>query len=304
MPNICRNTLTVTGPEADVAAFVEQARGKPPRFAAPASPALREVYEEERRSLDALGEEQLSFHALVPIPAGALALPYDSSSDPQAERFEGKLGWEWERELWGVQWGASESKLVEHAPGKAVYTYETPWGVGLAFFCRVSARFTTLTFEVAWAIEYGQEGFGRFEARRGELREKWPDWFDARWRPGAAPEEVEARVARVTSCDAWYELTPTFLLFDRPPVSRKWGLFEELPPTAERSGLDYVEAWTAGGTRVTFYVDARRCYTGATYLFQTTGQELSLRAQGYWCDDEDVPGAGRRASAQRLWPKP
>lgn len=278
MPNICRNTLTVTGPEADVAAFVEQARGKPPRFAAPASPALREVYEEEQRSLDALGEEQLSFHALVPIPAGALALPYDFSSDTQPERFEGKLGWEWERELWGVKGGASESKLVEHAPGKAVYTYETPWGVGLAFFRGVSARFTTLTFEVAWAIEYGQDGFGRFEARRGDLREKWPDWLDASWPPGAAPEEVEARVARVTSCDAWYELTPS-------------------------AGLDYVEAWTAGGTRVTFYVDARRCYAGATYLFQTTGQELSMRSSGYW-DDEDVPGAGRRASAQRLWPKP
>lgn len=292
MPNICKSTLTVTGPEADVAAFVEQARGKPPRFAAPASPALREVYEEEQRSLDALGEEQLSFHALVPIPAGALAFAYDST-DPQAERFEGKLGWEWERELWGVKWGASESKLVEHASGKAVYTYESPWGVGLAFFRRVSARFTTLTFEVAWGIEEGREGFGRFEARRGDIREKWPDWLDASWPPGAAPEEVAARVARVTSCDAWYELVGC----------ARWKLFAELSPMAERSGLDYVEAWTAGGTGVTFYVGAGRCYAGATYLFQTTGQELSLRSSGYW-DGEDVPDAGRRASAQRLWPKP
>jgi hypothetical protein len=287
MPNICHNTLTVTGPEADVAAFVAKARGRAQVFAR--SPREQDDFlrrtkqEQERETAADQQEHALSFHALVPIPAGALACPYDDTGElPQ---FEGKSGYDWEKVLWGVKWGACDSSVAV-LPGTAVYHYDTAWAPAQEFLERVSEMFPTLEFVNTWEVE--GESFGSFLATDGEVRELWPEWIEDEWPLGSEPREVRARVWRVTSCDAIRgdQLRGVFapcVLFEEE---------EEFP----RSALDYVQALTAEGRRVVFYVDARQAHVGNVYDFHTRGQHLRVR-------DSNELAWGERAIGMRV-PRP
>ena len=268
MPNYCKNVLTVTGPEPDIAAFAERACGRPHRFASIGS-------EEEPEDDDVL--HPLSFHALVPIPAVALALPYDAGP-----AFKGKSGYQWECSLWGVKWGALSSKL-DRAPGNLVYGFLTPTTAPSLFIAKVSEMFPALTFHNQWAVEDGREGFGSFRAKEGRLTETWPDWIEDDFSLRGEPRVVKARVCWAASCDADRALHVS---------PSPWNLFEDDPSWGmKRSGLDYVKAATKTGALVSFYVDAHQAQVGATYQFHTTGQRLRV-----------VGGeAGERAHVARLW---
>jgi len=268
MPNYCKNVLSVTGPEPDIATFAEKACGKVHVFAGSSNDPPDDPEE----------VHALSFHELVPIPAGALALPYDAG--PAVKGIQAKSGYQWEVELWGVKWGALSSKL-ERAPGNLVYSFLSPTTAPSLFIAKVSEMFPTLTFYNQWAVEDGREGFGSFRAKEGQLTETWPDWIEDDFSLGCVPREVKARVCWVASCDA-----------DRALRVTPWSLFEDDSSWGKRSGLDYVKAATKNGSPVAFYVDARQAQVGATYEFHTTGQVLRV------VDGGEV---GERAHVTRLW---
>jgi hypothetical protein len=69
--------------------------------------------------------EQLSFHALVPVPDKVLAAGFDPA------------GYDWERKHWGCKWGALDIK-VQHCPmpkgAKVIYKFKTPDSAPIALF--------------------------------------------------------------------------------------------------------------------------------------------------------------------------
>lgn len=163
MPNWCYNKLTVTGPAADIAAFVDQAHGPVQQFAL--TDAEREWLRQEGRDLDEPpAVEVFCFHRLVPLPPEALSRPYDDGSRRREAGY--RQGFTWEIELWGIRWGAQKSKLAQKLPCRVTYTYKTPWGPGGKFFENLTKRWPTLTF----ALSYGEESpsCGRLAYRGGE----------------------------------------------------------------------------------------------------------------------------------------
>ena len=128
MPNWCNNTLRITGPETDVAAFKLKAVGhsvwdKPPEDEAP-SP--------------------LNFHSLIPIPDDVLKAGYEAA------------GYEWEQKNWGCKWGACQAELVDEWEGCLIYGFDTAWSPPLAFIANVARQWPTLTF----VIDYEEGGMG------------------------------------------------------------------------------------------------------------------------------------------------
>jgi hypothetical protein len=165
MPNYCHNKLTIVGPETGVAAFVEAVRGTQDTEPTFAKTAAEEFLERQRRAHETAEERAareveakapiaFSFHRLVPIPAEIQAQPYDPA------------GYDTEKRLWGVKWGASESVLVERCAGRATYTFVTPWGPPDRVLANVAKLYPVLVL----ALSFGEElpSRGRFVFVKGE----------------------------------------------------------------------------------------------------------------------------------------
>lgn len=162
MPNWCQNKLTVTGPAADIAAFVDKAHGPVHKWVP--SEAEREWLKCEGRDPDESPRVEIfSFHQLVPIPAEVLARPYHDTSVKDSGYVQ---GFDHEINLWGIKWGAHGSTLVEQSPGRAVYTFTTPWGPGEQFFATLAEHWPNLTFRLSFSEEYPSRG--RLAFRDGE----------------------------------------------------------------------------------------------------------------------------------------
>jgi len=155
MPNWCQNKLTVYSPvKVQIEAFVITARGFPQRYP-------KEEEKEKKWGVPRTPpkERDLCFHALVPIPDVILAGEYDPT------------GYEKEVELWGVKWGASDSKLIAQdqlSHGHlATYSFSTPWGPPDEFLRRLSQVWSETIFYLSWGCE--AECRGRTIASYGEL---------------------------------------------------------------------------------------------------------------------------------------
>jgi hypothetical protein len=156
MPNWCENKLTIYSPtKAQVLAFVSRARGFPQRY------PLTEKRQLEKFNMP-IGDPKeidLCFHSLVPIPDDILAGEYDPG------------GYNKEEELWGVKWGAKESKLLssgELAHGHAAtYSFSTPWASPEVLIQRLSLDWSNTIFYLSWGEEDGHRG--RVIASCGEI---------------------------------------------------------------------------------------------------------------------------------------
>lgn len=163
MPNWCLNRLTVIGPSDKVVAFIAKAHGEYQHYA----PSKYDLMDEDRKKL-ALGENykspeqtrkeelrQFSFHQLIPIPDEIMAKEYDP------------YGYQTEKALWGVKWGASESELISYKDGKALYEFNTPWGPPIVFLETLSSEWADLTFALSFTEEFPTRG--RFVIKDGEV---------------------------------------------------------------------------------------------------------------------------------------
>jgi hypothetical protein len=202
MPNHCVNRLTVLGPEADVAAFVDAAHGPVQKYE-PSDIDLRFAKAEGKDPRGRVVSE-FSFHQLIPIPAEVEAQTYDPA------------GYEAEQELWGVKWGAYAVSRLDGAPDRAEYRFTTAWAPPFEFLQRVSAKWPTLRFLLSFGEEYPTRG--RFVIANGatvfQLLEQgdelgYPSHNDECDELGADGEcsicqaQLEARDLYLTTHDAW-----------------------------------------------------------------------------------------------------
>ena len=115
MANNCRTTLTVNGPEEEVAAFVGQARQ---------------------------GNQEFTIQNFLPVPK---ELP-KRATDPETT---GKSGhpdqFNWRMDNWGTSGDATGISLEPQAPEQAVYHYTTPYSpFGEEAMTALSKRFPKL----------------------------------------------------------------------------------------------------------------------------------------------------------------
>lgn len=154
MPNHCSNVMTVVGSPLDVQSFVDKANGVGPNY--PSQGLRSDLPRGERRKPEDLPVSVLSFHQTVPIPEEDQAAGYSDA------------GYNAERKLWGVEWGAYDEELISHGPGRAKYVFTTAWAPPKTWLLRTSVQFPELTFYVSYSEESPSRG--QFIVRNGETR--------------------------------------------------------------------------------------------------------------------------------------
>ena len=133
MPNWCSNELKVTGPDVDIKAFIEKARGYYPWF-----------NNHELRPLN--------FHSLVPIPEQVLKAGYEEA------------GYNWEKANWGCKWGACITEVADVCPDCVMYFFDTAWSPPIEFITTVAKQWPSLQFEMSYD-EPGIGFSGTFQAK-------------------------------------------------------------------------------------------------------------------------------------------
>lgn len=204
MPNHIDNRLTVIGAPERVSAFAEQARAVPPQPGLSRDPIFAKAGAAARARGPKLPQE-ISFAAIVPLPAAYETEPYDP------------FGYNAEHATWGVKWGAYQVRDAERSDdGTAVtYAFQTAWSAPERWLAQASIAWPDLTF----ALSFGGEGpaRGRLHYRGGEaLLSRHDDYDEADYpRHDECDEDGEdgecaacaayeaAEQLHVTTHDAW-----------------------------------------------------------------------------------------------------
>lgn len=152
MPNWCACTLTITGPQQDLDAFVTKAQGVGKK-------------NEEGHDIPA---EALDFENLFPTPVDLVGTTSPNKT-PNRELIDkhGADNWyDWQLKNWGIKWGACNSMLEDHSDKHAFYIFESPWSPPIKFFEKVSKDFPTISFILEYE-ESGMEFYGTAEIANG-----------------------------------------------------------------------------------------------------------------------------------------
>ena len=179
MPNWCDNTLTITGPEAEIERFIKESTGLPPEYYRDDSHLTekeKEVFETEKE----VEPEELNFHSLVPIPDETLKFGFshkyekdaDGNFKPRPE--DPECGYDAQCRLWGTKWGASgvvmttSDSCTNWCPATEYetdtwvsYSFDTAWSPPEPWVRAVSPMFPFCIFN----LTFKEEGMGY----RGQL---------------------------------------------------------------------------------------------------------------------------------------
>lgn len=166
MPNHVTTICTVTGPSADVAAFVERHIVHHPERTVPCE------WGDRTRTVKA--HDAFEFQTIIPQPAileGTI-----SGSGLTSKQEEHRLRahketrfsdwYEWSIENWGTKWGAYDYEELYRGDGRFVFKFETAWSFPEKVFRKLAELHPSLVIDV---LSY-DEG-GRF-ACNGEFNGK------------------------------------------------------------------------------------------------------------------------------------
>ena len=155
MPNWVDNSLTVSGSDERVSAFVKQA-----------GTTHIAKYTDFSTGEFAMKEEQVetefSFWNFV-RPDDSILDQYwgdepRKTSLADAMRHDTNHWYDWNIRNWGCKWDASEVDVPEKSDGYVQYTFQTPWGPPEEFFTAITEQFPDLTFCLEYIEEQGWGG--------------------------------------------------------------------------------------------------------------------------------------------------
>jgi len=201
MPNWVYSTVSVEGPEEDISRFVAAAKGANHRYFGPdigsQNPnqywaAFTDIQIksmiEDGLELSEPNTTGFCFHALYPIPATVLAMPYDEGalrrlrqSNAAVDAFcnaEGvtRSGYEWENDNWGCKWGDCSTEVREVSDTHVNIYFETAWSPCHSFWKKVSSDYPTLTITMDYTEEGGHfEGEAVYTAGSAQINEWEPE---------------------------------------------------------------------------------------------------------------------------------
>ena len=156
MPNWCTNRLTITGPKADVEAFIEKAKGK---------------------ELDCKGNPaQLSFDSIIPQQYDDPKYQNAKTSHVELNAEHPDFNWyQWRVDNWGVKWdlhpdeiGLETNAHLDDNTMDAVYEFTTAWCPPVQFYEKITAMYPALSFD-AYAWEPGCSNWWMFFGECGEV---------------------------------------------------------------------------------------------------------------------------------------
>jgi len=191
MPNWVYNSLTVTGSEERVSAFVDQARrGYTAKFTDYSSGG--------RVKKDYDIQEEFSFWNFV-RPDDSILHEYwgdepQKTSLADALRFASNHWYDWNIRNWGCKWDAKEVDVPDRSDGYVQYTFQTPWGPPEEFFTSIIEQFPDLTFCLEYTEEQGWGG--ELTGANGEVSQT------NQWEIPVTHEEAVDRLG-YCSCIGW-----------------------------------------------------------------------------------------------------
>lgn len=198
MPNWCHNTLTVTGEEDDLTAFILAVRPNEERLRREWDDGAeaREFFEKERPE-DVENPDPTTFEEFLAKVLQNQPLSFESiTPTPESEGDDKSNGifpdwYAWRLENWGTKWDASfsgpfmglmasdeadldatvEAQGVTLTPTVAVYKFDTAWGPPVPVTAAMAEMFPALKF----SLRFGEPGggfAGQVDFEGGELTEE------------------------------------------------------------------------------------------------------------------------------------
>ena len=155
MPNWVYNSVSATGPDADVQRLKEQV-GK-------AYTIEQDVWDVDakkhvRKPVE--NTDEFSFWNIVRPPEDKMHL-YSAISDGTADK---TWGWyEWNCANWGTKWDASDVSIGLDNPDAVSYNFQTAWSVPMEALVMLSAQYPSLTIQNEWEEEQGFGGTLQYE---------------------------------------------------------------------------------------------------------------------------------------------
>lgn len=180
MPNHCLNDLSVTGPEAEVIRFVENAIKTSDTGGCTLNEDFIMPYPTQYKELDErVVKWQKDYNAarelVSPEDLDAFNAEYEKAN-PRVEDGYSSGGYEWCISNWGTKWGSYDgTSSAVYTDNKGVSTLEfsfwTAWGpYGEKFMIALSSKFPTLEITNMWD-EPGMQFQGRCVLMNGEIIE-------------------------------------------------------------------------------------------------------------------------------------
>lgn len=163
MPNHVTSICTVTGPAADVTAFVERHIVPVPcdeHTDCKTSPTLAAAC-----TVAGSNQRHFDFNTIIPMPVVLEGTVSPSRGDEHNRRAEAETGfsnwYDWAIAKWGTKWGAYDYEERERDDGRFVFKFETAWSFPRPVFEALADLHPRLIFDLVTYDEgdiFGGEG--------------------------------------------------------------------------------------------------------------------------------------------------
>lgn len=159
MPNWCSNTMTVTGPKAELKRFVKSLKVKEMRQTGEIKADKWVITGEEEVEVDSLNHLDPIPQELMETVAGSVGEDKKAEHEAQMKANLDKYGYkdwyDYANAVWGSKWGANEVGLSSEDcdSGSVSLYYQSAWSPCNGLIARISAQFPKLVFSVVFTEE-------------------------------------------------------------------------------------------------------------------------------------------------------
>ena len=163
MPNWCDNNIEITGPEAEIARFVQNMRGHEASYPDSSSDDEWAAFDDIRKRAqyasppDTTGDiKEFCMNALVPVPDDIRRFPFDCRQSKKIREELGEPpdlgGYRWQVHNWGSKWDVDAE--VTANTDYIFITFSSAWSPPISFVQKVSEDYPKLSFQ----IEFSEPG--------------------------------------------------------------------------------------------------------------------------------------------------
>ena len=181
MPNWSSNRVTITGPEVDIAALVEQLsrpytrpheewldRAGDGTYVRREAPRITtHTYEGAFLLWNIIAPDPSTMDQYIQQPrrrpTGAVVENADGTISVQLDPenfavswFESNSWYDWNIRVWGTKWEVSDARIDKRSNGEVVYSFDTAWSVPWGALEVLSEQYPFLTFHVIADNEVGE----------------------------------------------------------------------------------------------------------------------------------------------------
>lgn len=157
MPNWTFNTITATGEEDDIRAFIETVKWQDQIFdfhRLIPMPALLKHTGCGQRTIE--GKPVTCWYVINPddpCPGEDGVRLFTPEEEAELAQIGSRHWYDWAIDHWGTKWNAVRAEESDRGPGFVFLRFETAWSPPLPVFEAMFERFPRVTFECTWQDE-------------------------------------------------------------------------------------------------------------------------------------------------------